>query len=158
MSIMRDPPSYQLGCGLSSLSENTATCCTPPPCTSSPYSSMLCIAPPVAELALASALPHRSRARTRVFASPGPTPASAEPLARVRQPRLQRPPRALRSTLAHATGFRCVTARTLAPPARRRSRTAPVVLARSRVPVRAAVTPPMRLGCFAPALQCTWTK
>jgi hypothetical protein len=40
---------------------------------------------------------------------------------RVRQPRLQRPPRALRSTPAHATGFRCVTARMFAPPARRRS-------------------------------------
>jgi hypothetical protein len=40
---------------------------------------------------------------------------------RARQPRLQSPPRALRSTPAHATGFRCVTARMFVPPARRRS-------------------------------------
>jgi hypothetical protein len=59
MSITRDPPAHQLGHSLSSPSGNTAMRCTPPPCMSLPCSSMLCIAPPVAKLALASALPHR---------------------------------------------------------------------------------------------------
>jgi hypothetical protein len=59
MSITRDPPAHQLGRSLSSPSGNTAMRCTPPPCMSLPCLSMLCIAPPVAELTLASALPHR---------------------------------------------------------------------------------------------------
>jgi hypothetical protein len=75
---------------------------------------------------------------------------------RARQPRLQRPPRALRSTPAHATGFRCVTARMFAPPARRRShsllhrsRTAPVL----RLPTHACRLEPPAL-CSTRARAC----
>jgi hypothetical protein len=82
---------------------HTRPCCSRanPPCTlcsgSSASSCLTCVRP---------ALPHHSRARTRVFAPPGPTPASAKPLARARQSRLQRPVRVLRSTPVHTTHFR----------------------------------------------------
>jgi hypothetical protein len=82
---------------------HTRPCCSHanPPCTlcsgSSASSCLTCVRP---------ALPHHSRARTRVFAPPRPTPVSAKPLARARQSRLQRPPRTLRSTPVHTTHFR----------------------------------------------------
>jgi hypothetical protein len=82
---------------------HTRPCCSHanPPCTlcsgSSASSYLTCVRP---------ALPHHSRARTCVFAPSGPTPVSAKPLARACQSRLQRPPRALRSTPVHTTHFR----------------------------------------------------
>jgi hypothetical protein len=81
----------------------TRPCCSRAnlPCTlcscSSASSCLTCVRP---------ALPHHSRAHTRVFAPPGPTPASAKPLTRARQSRLQHPPRALRSTPVHTSHFR----------------------------------------------------
>jgi hypothetical protein len=78
-----------------------------PPGRVRPESSR-CIAPSSSSCltCVRPALPHHSRARTRVFAPPGPTLASAEPLARARQPRLQRPPRTFRSTPVNTANFR----------------------------------------------------
>jgi hypothetical protein len=58
-----DLPVHQLGRGLSSSCGDTTMRCTPSSCTSSLCMSLPCTAPPAAGLALAPALPHRSRAR-----------------------------------------------------------------------------------------------
>jgi hypothetical protein len=77
-----------------------------PPCTSPLCTLCSCSSASCCRTRVRPALSRHSRARTRVFTPPGPTPAPAKPPARARQPRLQRPPRALRSTPVHTANFR----------------------------------------------------
>jgi hypothetical protein len=99
---------------------------------------------------LAALLPrsHRRVRATWAYSCPG------RAYSRARQPRLQRPPRALRSTPAHATGFHCVTARMFAPPTRRRSHS----LLHCR-PCRSRVcVTPARRQLVGHARVCSWAE